>query len=262
MSQGQGQGHEPNLDQGKAVMRLKKGRYTARLVETAGDMASVLALRRAAFRGGRVSDADGFDRVCRHLLVEGADGVPVCCLRLLPLCGGGEIARSYSAQFYDLSGLAAFNAPMVELGRFCIRPGARDPDILRMAWAATTRYVDDAGIALLFGCSSFRGTQSAPYADAFAILGERHLAPKRLLPKIKAGSVIRFAQQLKGYVADPLRAARTMPPLLRSYLAMGGWVSDHAVIDRDLDTLHVFTALEVTAIPSGRVRLLRAAAAV
>jgi L-ornithine Nalpha-acyltransferase len=49
----------------------------------------------------------------------------------------------------------------------------------------------------------------------------------------------------------------TMPPLLRTYLAMGGWVSDHAVVDRDLNTLHVFTGLEIRAIPPARARLLR-----
>jgi putative hemolysin len=49
-----------------------------------------------------------------------------------------------------------------------------------------------------------------------------------------------------------------MPPLLRSYLAMGGWVSDHAVVDRDLGTLHVFTGLEIGAIPAARARQLRA----
>jgi putative hemolysin len=53
---------------------------------------------------------------------------------------------------------------------------------------------------------------------------------------------------------------RAMPPLLRSYLAMGGWVSDHAVVDRDLGTLHVFTALEIAALPPARARRLRALA--
>jgi L-ornithine Nalpha-acyltransferase len=51
-----------------------------------------------------------------------------------------------------------------------------------------------------------------------------------------------------------------MPPLLRSYLMMGGWVSDHAVIDRQMGTHHVFTGLQIAAIPAGRARLLRALA--
>ena len=52
----------------------------------------------------------------------------------------------------------------------------------------------------------------------------------------------------------------TYGPLLRTYLVMGGWVSDHAVVDRDLNTLHVFTGLEIRAIPPARARLLRATA--
>ena len=51
-----------------------------------------------------------------------------------------------------------------------------------------------------------------------------------------------------------------MPPLLRTYLGMGGWVSDHAVIDRAMNTLHVFTGVEVAAIPPARAKALRAIA--
>ena len=47
-----------------------------------------------------------------------------------------------------------------------------------------------------------------------------------------------------------------MPPLLRAYLLMGGWVSDHAVIDNKLNTLHVFTGLEVSKIPAAKKRFL------
>jgi putative hemolysin len=53
---------------------------------------------------------------------------------------------------------------------------------------------------------------------------------------------------------------RQMPPLLKTYLMMGGWVSDHAVIDRQMNTLHVFTGVEIVAIPETRKRLLRAVA--
>ena len=43
-----------------------------------------------------------------------------------------------------------------------------------------------------------------------------------------------------------------LPPLLRTYLGMGGWVSNHAVADRELDTLHVFTCVEVDRVPAAR----------
>ena len=180
----------------------------------------------------------------------------VCCARVLPLAGGGEIGSSYAAQHYDLGRLSAFAGPMLELGRFCVRPGVDDPDILRVAWAALTRLVDDCGIELVFGCSSFAGTDAGRHAAAFALLRERHLAPERWRPSIRAGDVVRFgADRPTG--ANRRAGLRHMPPLLRSYLAMGGWVSDHAVVDTNLNTLHVFTGLEIRAIPAARARALR-----
>lgn len=244
------------------VPNLRKGRYEARAAATAADLRRAQELRHRAFVGpAGGQDADAFDAICTHVLVEEvATGDLVCCYRLLPLADGSGIGRSYSAQFYDLSALAAFPAPMAEVGRFCIDPDRRDPDILRVAWGAMTALVDRQGVQMLFGCSSFRGTDATAYRDAFAQLKDSHLAPARWGPGVKAPDVVRFARDLQRVTPDPRRAALAMPPLLRTYLLMGGWVSDHAVVDRAMGTLHVFTGLEIGAIPPARARLLRAVA--
>ncbi len=245
------------------MLSLRKGRYAARLARGAGDVAAAQGLRGLVFRGGEdAPDRDPYDAVCLHVLVEEArTGQLVGCYRLLPLCGGAEIGRSYAAQHYGLGGLESFPGPIAEVGRFCLHPGWRDPDIVRVAWAAMTRFVDRTGVELLFGCSSFPGTCSADHAEAFTLLADRHLAPRRFRPRVKAPDVVHFGAARPRPGLDAKRAMQAMPPLLRSYLAMGGWVSDHAVIDRDLGTLHVFTGLEIRAMPPARKRLLRAAAA-
>lgn len=249
------------------MLSLSKGRYRARLAETAEDVSATQRLRYLAFianRGGyRESglDADSFDDRCRHVLVEDIrTGTLVCCFRLLPLEDGAEIGRTYSAQYYELSALTEFRGRMVEMGRFCVHPEWKDPDILRVAWGAMTAYVDREGVEMIFGCSSLMGTEAESFMDAFALLNQRHLAPRRWLPRVKAPEVFRFAQKLRRRRPDPKRALLGMPPLLRTYLLMGGWVSDHAVVDRDLGTMHVFTGLEIRAIPPARARLLRSAA--
>ena len=247
---------------------FQKGRYLARLAETPADLRAAQRLRWLAFIGSRGArddgtalDADEYDAACLHVLVEDQrSGLLLATFRFLPLAGGAEIGRSYSARHYDLTRLGGFPGPMVEMGRFCIHPEHHDPDILRTAWGAMTRYVDDHGVRLLFGCSSFMGTETQGYADAFALLKERHLAPRRWLPRVKARKVFRFASALARMQPDPGRARAGLPPLLRSYLVMGGWVSDHAVVDDQLGTLHVFTGLEIAAIPPARRRLLRAMA--
>lgn len=252
------------------MLSLRKGRYAARLAETRADIEAAQKLRYLAFRPGHGAvgangalDEDRFDALCAHVLVEDSrSGALVACCRLLPLAAGHEIDRSYSAQFYELSCLRNFQGPMVEMGRFCLHPEWQDPDILRVAWGAMTRFVDAHGVEMLFGCSSFHGTQAETYADAFALLKERHLAPPRFLPRVKAPKVFRFAQRLRARAPDRKAAMRRMPPLLKTYLVMGGWVSDHAVVDDDLNTLHVFTGLEVKDIPPARARLLRSTATV
>ena len=237
-----------------------KGRYRARFARGPADLAAAQALRHLAFFGRDGRDEDGFDDACMHLLVEERDGGRlVACCRILPL-EAARIGESYSAQYYELSPLESFDGPMLEIGRFCILPGVGDGDVLRIAWGVLTRYVDENDVKMLFGCSSFAGTDEAAYLDTFAMLKERHLAPKRWLPRVKAPQVFRFARRL-GRKPDAKRAMQLMPPLLRTYLMMGGWVSDHAVVDRQMGTLHVFTGVEVAAIPPARKRLLRAVAA-
>ncbi|MEP2530622.1 GNAT family N-acyltransferase [Shimia sp.] len=245
------------------MLGFSKGRYTARVARDAADVSAAQRLRHFAFLGGQGDDADvdPFDEICTHILVEETNtNELVCCFRLLLLNGGDQIQQSYSAQFYELCALRDFEGPIVEMGRFCIHPNHQDPDILRVAWGAMTAYVDENKVEMLIGCSSFDGTDADEYLDSFAMLRDQYIAPNHWLPKVKAPDVFRFATRLN-QTPNLRRARLRMPPLLRTYLIMGGWVSDHAVVDRDLNTLHVFTGLEISAIPAARKRLLRAIAA-
>jgi putative hemolysin len=237
------------------MIHLEKGQYTAREAVSECDIASALALRATCF--GVADDGDAFDAHSTHILVEEtATGTVVCCYRLLAL-HGRDLEKSYAAQFYELTALQSYEGLMMELGRFCVTPSRTDPDILRIAWAAMTDFVDAQKVQMLFGCSSFAGVETAEYLDAFAMLRARHLAPTRWLPRAKAPDVFRFAARLRRK-PDVRKAMKRMPPLLRTYLLMGGWVSDHAVVDHKMNTLHVFTGLEIGAGPASRKRLLRA----
>ncbi|MEM9062678.1 MAG: GNAT family N-acyltransferase [Pseudomonadota bacterium] len=243
------------------------GRYKARLALSQEDVRACQQLRYLSFIEARgvpsdarpdALDHDEFDPMCQHFMVEDQrSGQLVCCFRVMPLQNGSEIGKSYSAKYYDLAQLSQFPGKLVEMGRFCIHPAHKDPAILRVAWTAMTRYVDDEGIDLLFGCSSFEGVDAEAYADAFSLLKEKHIAPTRWMPRIKAPNVFRFARAFRLRRPNMKLALGRMPPLLRTYLVMGGWVSDHAVIDNDLKTLHVFTGVEISRVPKSRARALR-----
>jgi putative hemolysin len=242
---------------------MSRGGYVARFAQTAQDLAAAGALRHLCFvqNAGRPArtggvEGDQFDALCDHVVVEDQVGKVVCCFRVLALRSGADLSMSYSAQYYDLEQLSSYRDPMVELGRFCVHPDVKDADVLRIAWGILAAFVDVHDAGLLFGCSSFKGTDPTIYTQAFDQLSAQHLAPTDWRPRVKADEVIRFGDTARP-VTDQRAALGQMPTLLKTYLSMGGWVSDHGVIDRDMNTLHVFTGLEISSIPPARAKALR-----
>ena len=227
-------------------------RQRVEVVADAAGLAACQALRARVFTPGAALDADPFDAASTHLLVTGVEGEPRATLRYRFHRPGSDLTASYTGQRYDLSPLRAWPAPILEIGRFCALPGGGEAEALRLLWGRLARVVDEAGVSLLIGCSSFPGL--APPCAAFAWLAENALGPAALRPGVLAAETI----PLNPAPHDRRTALGQMPTLLRTYLGMNGWTGDHAVIDRALGTLHVFTAVEVARIPPARARALRA----
>lgn len=231
--------------------------YSVTQTRTPADIEQAQRFRARCFGLICAQDTDSHDHAYDHVLIRDVKtSTLVCCFRILSM-RPAEISRSYAARYYDLSRLEQFDGHMLELGRFCIDPARRDSTILRLAWATLTDLVDTQGVKLLFGCSSFAGMDPTHYTHAFAYLNRHARAPARWAPQpLLKGAV--FLAQSAANKLDRRKALCQMPPLLRSYIGMGGWVSDHAVVDQTMNTLHVFTGLEIDAIPPVRQRLLRA----
>ena len=238
---------------------VRVGRYCARFALSKDDLLAAQELRYKCFNlsNDKGLDVDEFDSICRHVLVENLEnGKLICCYRIMSFPDGKDITRSYSSRFYDLGSIENFPKPMIEVGRFCIDPVTTDHQVVLAAWAALTQLVDENGIEFLFGCSSFEGIAKEKYLHCFAFLREKHIAPEHWLPKVKAAQVISYSEANCCKV-NKKKALLNMPPLLKSYLSMGAWVSDHAVVDYSMKTLHLFTGVEVSKIPRRRKQFLR-----
>ena len=242
---------------------LARGGYVARMAVGREDIRAAQAMRHVSFvdAAGRAAMADGldqdaYDALCDHVLIEDTNGRLVGCYRVQFFTAPEDLSNSYSAQYYNLDGLSDLRGGFLELGRFCVTSDAADSDVLRIAWGMLARLVDLYGAAILFGCSSFSGTDPSRYGAAFDLLGAKHASPRI---STLADETIGFQTSQKN-PPDRAVALGQIPPLLRTYLSMGGWVSDHAVVDREMNTLHVFTGLEIAAIPPARAKALRAIA--
>lgn len=229
----------------------------ARLAHGRADMARVMAFRRAAFPRITGEEEDAQDALSAHVMVE-ADAGLLAYFRVMLFGWGAGLEQGYAARFYDVGPLSGFAKPIVEIGRFCVAPGGVHPDVLRLAWGAMTRIVDEGQAGLLVGCTSFRGADWSRHRAGLSLLADEFLGPVEHLPGRKAAEVVEL--RAAGPVEDRRASLAALPPLLRTYLGMGGWVSDHAVVDRELDTLHVFTCVEVDRVPPARAASLRTVA--
>lgn len=246
----------PTPDPARFGPPIGHGRLVLRPAEGPDDLAAALALRGLAFRGDPgAGDRDPWDAACLHLLAGPEGGPVLATLRLHPH-PEGRIA-GYAGRHYDLRALAASPGPALELGRLCLHPDHPDPDLVRLVWAGVARAAGAWGAARLIGCTSLPGPDPEPLAPALALLARCHLGPEGLRPRALAPDT----RALAGFAsAETPGAAALLPPLLRAYLALGGWVGAELVIDRDLGTCHVFTCLDIAAMPPARRDRLRALA--
>jgi putative hemolysin len=227
---------------------LVAGRWRARVLQADDpDAARAFDLRARLYRGG-ASDRDAFDARARHLLVEtAAGGRPAACARLFT-GRGPALAQGYTSQFYDLAPFVRPRQMGLELGRVAIDPASADPDLWRIMLAMLAGIARAEGVRLFFGCASFAGADPGRHAAALARL-RRSVAPEAWRPRPRAPLTVALPE-------GPSGPPTVLPAILRSWLNLGARVSDHAVIDRDLDTLHVFTGLPVSAIPPARRRVI------
>lgn len=222
------------------------------------DHADVQALRglRFARSGQPRNDCDRFDRDCLHLMVrDTASDALLATVRLRLLSQPADFAGCYTGQFYDLGALGRAYPRALELGRLCLAQEAGlQPDVLRLMLAGVTHLGQQGAAGVLLGCASFVGADAERHGAALGWLAQHHLGPAALLPRLRAAQT----RALSDWTDQAAPDGRGVPALLRMYLGLGGWVSDRAVIDHDLDTLHVLIAVPVDRIPPARLRALAA----
>ena len=184
-------------------------------------------------------DADPYDAVCDHLLVEDtSDGSVVGTYRLQTGLRAQQTLGYYSECEFDFSPFEHARPQMLELGRACIHLRHRNFAVLNLLWKGIAAYAREHGARYLVGCSSITSQDEASGAAAFARL-QPHLAPVawQTVPQP------RFALQTA--VAGGGVPAPRIPRLLSAYLAVGACICGPPAIDREFRTIDFLTWLDV-----------------
>ncbi|ATU73882.1 hemolysin-like protein [Komagataeibacter rhaeticus] len=188
-------------------------------------------------------DVDEFDDYADHLLVidhaisSGARGV-VGTYRLMQGDAARKLGKFYTSSEYDISPLTEFPGRLLEVGRSCVDRNYRGRAAMQLLWRGIASYIFLHRIDVLFGCASLPGTNPDALSDELTYLYHNHLAPPalrvRALPERRV-EMLRSDPQL----LDHRRSLARLPPLIKGYLRLGGYVGDGAVIDEQFNTTDV-----------------------
>jgi len=240
----------PIFDPADAFEAVRQGDLEVRLARNEDEVAAAqrlryrifyeeMAARPTAAMLASASDFDDFDRVCDHLLVvDLTSGAVVGTYRLIRRAAARRYGRFYSADEYDISPLLEYPGEILELGRSCVAEGYRTRLAMQLLWRGIAAYVFHHRIGLMFGCASLPGTDVGAIRLPLSYLHHHHLAPPALRPRAVESRRVEMALMAKEEI-DTSKAIAELPPLIKGYLRLGGFVGDGAVIDHQFNTTDV-----------------------
>ena len=189
-------------------------------------------------------DFDRFDPECDHLLVvdrsAGAnpDDYVVGTYRLIRRSVAARQGGFYTRSEFNIVKIEAMPGEILELGRSCVAREHRNRPTMQLMWLGISAYVVHYDIGIMFGCASLAGTDVDAMAMPLSYLYHYHLAPESFRPRALAERYVDM-NRLPKEAIDPRRALGELPPLIKGYLRLGGFVGDGAVVDEPFNTIDV-----------------------
>lgn len=234
----------------KTLPPLRLGNLEARLARSEEDIQAAQALRYEVFyeECGAQPDAtmarlkrdiSPIDDFCDVLLViDHTHNKVVGTYRFMLREAALEHGEHYTALEFDIRKLLAYPGQIMELSRSCVHKDYRTKPTMQLLWKGIGAYTQLNQVVLFFGCGSFFGTDVSKYVQALSYLHHFHLAP----PDIRAHALPSHYQDMDLMPKDKVdhkEALRQLPPLIKAYLRVGGFVGKGAFID------HTFNSLDV-----------------
>lgn len=234
----------------KTLPLLKAGNLEVRLAQSEEDIKAAQHLRYEVFYeecGAQPDetmarlkrDISPIDDFCDVLLViDHTHNKVVGTYRFMLREAALEFGGHYTALEFDIQNLLAYPGQIMELSRSCVHKNYRTKPTMQLLWRGIGAYTQLNNVALFFGCGSFMGLDVAHYEQALSYLYHFHKAP----PELRVQALPTQYQEmnlLPKEKVDKKEAMRQLPPLLKAYLRVGGFVGESAFIDYDFNTIDV-----------------------
>jgi putative hemolysin len=197
-------------------------------------------------------DADPFDGVCDHLIVEHLPtGNVVGTYRLQTGARARDNIGYYSEREFCFRPYEALRAQIIELGRACVHAEHRSFQVLHLLWRGIAHYARDHSARFLIGCSSLSSTDPADGGAVYHELSKKYLAARELRTLPQDGFVLAGVEHpaVEKPGSSPPATVAPSSKLLRAYLMIGARICGPPALDREFGTIDFLTLLDLEALP-------------
>jgi len=257
-------------DTGRPV-EVNSGGISIRVAESEAEVAASQRLRYAVFveemlarptpeQAACKREFDAYDPFADHLLVfdESLGAGPEAVIgsyRLMRRDQARAAGQFYTADEYDIAPMLAYPGEIMELGRSCVAASYRTGAVMQLLWRGIAEYVLAHNVQVMFGCGSLHGTDPEALAAQLTYLHHYHLAPPALRPVALPERYVGLDRMPLAEL-QPKRALAKLPPLIKGYLRLGGFVGDGAVIDHEFNTTDVCVVVKTDQVTDRYVKHL------
>ncbi|MFG1227688.1 l-ornithine N(alpha)-acyltransferase [Xanthobacter wiegelii] len=254
----------------ESIVLGRLGALEVRLARTARDVRRAQRLRYKVFyeemsatpdAPARLArrDMDSFDTICDHILVLDHDAGKIVLGRRKPKVVGTyrllrqEVANRHGGFYtqgeFDVGGVIGSHPTLrfLELGRSCVLKPYRNKRTVELLWHGVWTYILRNKIDAMFGCASLEGTDPTELALPLSFLHHNALAPEEWRARAVEGRHVSMDRMARADI-DMKKALQALPPLIKGYLRLGGFVGDGAVVDHQFGTTDVLIILPVSVI--------------
>jgi putative hemolysin len=234
----------------KTLPLLRAGELEVRLAKNEEDVRAAQLLRYEVFYeecGATANetvtrlkqDIEKIDDFCDILLViDHSNNKIVGTYRFMLREAAQQYGGYYTAGEFDIHKLVTFPGQIMELGRSCVHKNYRTKPTMQLLWRGIGAYIQLNQVSLCFGCGSFQGTDLSKYNHALSYLYYKHLAPLELRARALSDHY-QAMNFLPPKEVNPKIAMKQLPPLIKGYLRLGGFIGDGIFIDRTFNSIDV-----------------------
>lgn len=235
----------------KHVFSMESEGFVIKTASTVDDLKLALKLRHQVFLEEGLNrshesglEFDSYDHRADHLMIiEKEKNIAVGTYRLIH-SDFSDIF--YSQSEFNMDEFLNLEGSKLEMGRACTHEDYRTGRTMDLLWQGLSRYIRETKTRYLFGCSSLDTTDPK---EVFTVL--KSLAKKDSFSfdlNIEPTPKYEFESPQKHFDEAEVdaRVARSLPPLLRSYLHAGSKVYGFPALDKDFACADLFTILDLT----------------